>query len=153
MNQNLSLLKKNLTCGAFSLVLMSGKFLQVLLSWVLNCFFKAVLASTVLTFSSLTSFKSKSLTTNLVGITWFWLTTLMNDLTPVLLMNFFLLIDLLTVLGFLAIPTINKCGNLCFFYNSILYFSSIFVVFGDNSLLSSESACCQDDDSSCFETI
>ena len=56
-----------------------------------------------------------SLTTNLVGMTWFWLTTLTKGLTPVLLMNFFLLILLLTFLGFLAMPTTKRCGNLCFY--------------------------------------
>ena len=81
---------------------------------VLHCFFKVALAYKVLMLSYFTSFKSKSLTKNLVGITWFWLTTLMNGLTPVLLMNFLLLMLLLTALGFLAIPTTNKCGNLCF---------------------------------------
>ena len=113
-----------------------------MLKVVLHCFLRVFLAYNVLMLSSLTSFKSKSLTTNLVGITWFWLTILMNDLTPVLLMNFFLLMLLLTALGFLAIPTISKCGNLCFYMVIIdKYFSSIFVVFGNNSLLSGESAC------------
>ena len=81
-------------------------------------FLAVALASVVLMLSSLRSLKSKSLTTNLVGMTWFWLTCFKKALTPVFLMNFFLLILLLISLGFLAMPATNKCGNLCFLFPS-----------------------------------
>ena len=90
---------------AFSFVFKSGRALYCSVKVFLNCLASVFLASRVLRLSSLTSFKSNSLTTNLVGMTWFWLIDLMKVLTPVLLMNFFLLMLLLTVLGFLAIPT------------------------------------------------
>ena len=137
---------------AFSFVLRSGKFLYPSVKVFLNCLVKVFLASRVFKLSSLISLRSKSLTTNLVGRTWFWLMTLIKVLTPVRLMYFFLLMLLLTALGFLAIPTTVKWGNLCFWDYIIYYFSSFFIVFSNDCFFASKSSWCKDDDSAWFET-
>ncbi len=96
IDQNLSLLKKNLVWPALSFSLGLGRFLKVLLKDSLRVLRRANLDSFVLRLSSLMSLRSKSLTWNLVGRTWFWLTYLTKGLTLVFLMNFFLLSVLLT---------------------------------------------------------
>ena len=101
-------------CPAFSFSLGLGRFLTVLLKASLRFFLRATLLSLVFKLSSLTSLRSKSLTMNLVGMTWFWLTYLTKGLTLVFLMNFFLLSVLLTRGRWRAIPATRRWGNLCF---------------------------------------
>lgn len=113
-SQNLSLLKKNRTLWAFSLVLGLGRFRYVSVNFFLRSLREAALPSAVLTASSLRSLNSKSLTTNRVGMTWFWLMCFKNVFTPDFLMNFFLLILRLTSLGLREMPATSKCGNLYF---------------------------------------
>ena len=107
-DQNLSLLKKNLVCPAFSFSLGLGRLRTELLKVFLRVSLRAFLLSLVLRLSSLISLRSKSLTKNRVGITWFWLTYLMKGLTLVFLMNFFLLSVRLTRGRCLAIPATKR---------------------------------------------
>jgi hypothetical protein len=45
-------------------------------------------------------------------MTWFWLTNLTKLLTPVFLMNFFLLKARLGAMRLRAMPATSRCGNL-----------------------------------------